>query len=137
MKTLEKSTAEILVDPEVPESDKELYKILIGKTVPKQIYHHIVLFKFMDVSEEEQAECMKACAALENLCGGKEAGIISYKVERNFDTRKSWYFAEMVDFKDVDAFIAFHQNDEHKKFAAKLRALGIGVRVEWAVFDYQ
>ena len=135
MKTLEKNTAEILIDPDVPASDKELYQILIGKSVPNQIYHHIVLFKFTDVSDIEQADCMQACAALETLCGGKDAGILSYKVERNFDSRKSWYFAEMVDFRDSDAFIAFHQHDDHKKFASKLREFG--VRIEWAVFDYQ
>ena len=136
MKTMEKNTEEILADPLVPESDKELYHILISKVILHQVYRHMVLFKFMDVSDAEQSECMEACAALEILCGGKEAGILSYKVERTFDTRKSLYWAEIVEFRDLDAFIQFHQHDEHKKFAARLREFGVGVRVEWAVFDY-
>ena len=137
MKTMEKTAEEILADPLVPESDKELYQILLSKAAPGQLYRHTVLFKFMDVAEAEQATYMEACAALETACGGNEAGILSYRVVRNFDTRKSWYWAEIVEFRDVEAFIQFHQHDEHKKFAAQLRELGVGVRVEWAVFDYQ
>ncbi len=63
MKTMEKNTAEILADPLVPESDKELYQILMSKAVPNQVYRHMLLFKFTDVSEAEQAEYMEACAA--------------------------------------------------------------------------
>jgi Stress responsive A/B Barrel Domain len=134
---MEKSIAEILANPNVPGEDKILYNSLLSKSLPGQVYHHLVLFKFTDVTEEEQKECMQACAALEFLCGGKEAGILSYRVEKNFDTRKSWYWAEIVEFRDLTAFILFHQHTEHKKFAAKLRQFGVGVRVEWAVFDYQ
>ncbi len=126
-----------LVDPLVPESDKELYRSLLAKADPTLPYKHIVLFKFIDVSEEVQLDCMQACRDLETLCGGREAGIVSYKVEKNFDTRKSWLWAEIVEFEDLTAFIKFHQHQAHKNFATKLRELGVGTGIEWAVFDCQ
>jgi len=80
---------------------------------------------------------MQACLDLGSLCGGNEAGILSYRVARNFDTRKDWYYAELVEFRDLIAFVNFHQHQAHKDFATRLRALGVGTHIDWAVFDYQ
>jgi hypothetical protein len=80
------------------------------------VFWHVVLISFHE--EASQAVRQEVCDRYQTLaeeCGGKEAGILLFKVEHNLDLRKGVHLVEIAIFRDNDALQAFRVHPTHKE----------------------
>ncbi len=79
---------------------------------------HVVLISFKPgVSETIKQKVYGLYRTLGEDCGGKEAGIIFWKVDHNLDLRKNVHLVEIAVFEDNSAYQAFKMNPKHKELA--------------------
>lgn len=65
---------------------------------------HSVLITFRpDASQEDRQKAWKLYQTLGQECGGREAGILVWKVDWNLDMRKGVHLVEFVIFTNWDA----------------------------------
>lgn len=77
---------------------------------------HIVLISFRpEASEEIRQEIFDRYQTLAKDCGGNDAGILFWKVDRNADLRKNVHFVEIAVFESWHALQAFGQHPMHKE----------------------
>ena len=101
-----------------------LYDLLRSRAVPTEKFRHLVLFKPLPGTTDEQLdEIIEDFNALYPLTGGAEAGILIATVARNLDDRKGYTLVEYVEFRDVEAFLAWHAHPAHTEFATRMSKL--------------
>jgi hypothetical protein len=94
--------------------------------------HHLVLIKFRTGTPPEViADFHRRYQTLAEECGGKDAGILHFKVEHNLDLRKGVQLVEFAVFRDSEALEAFRTHSAHQRLANDLSATA-----DWQVGDY-
>lgn len=79
---------------------------------------HVVLISFKPgVSEIIKQKVYSLYQTLGEDCGGKEAGIIFWKVEHNLDLRKNVHLVEIAVFENNAAYQSFKTHPRHKELA--------------------
>ncbi len=102
------------------------------KVAAPKVLWHVVLISFRPETPEEVRESVYECyQTLAEKCGGREAGIVSFTVERNLDLRKGIHLVELAVFRDDAAFQAFRAHPEHTKITDVLRDVA-----DWQVGDF-
>jgi hypothetical protein len=92
---------------------------------------HIVLISFRpETTPEQQRHALLDHKALGERCGGKDAGIIFWQVDRNLDQRKNWHLVQLSLFRDDTAFRRFREHPAHAQAVSALRDIA-----DWAVGD--
>ncbi len=77
---------------------------------------HVVLISFKpEASDAVRQEIYKRYQTLDGDCGGKDAGILFWKVGHNLDLRKNVHLVEIAVFEDDAALHAFRLHPKHKE----------------------
>jgi hypothetical protein len=93
---------------------------------------HIVLIAFKpETSEKVQREIFNRYQTLDEDCGGKDAGILSWRVAWNLDMRKGIHLVEVADYVDNAALQAFRVHPKHQELTNILREVA-----DWWVGDF-
>lgn len=93
---------------------------------------HVVLISFkQDSTEEQRQEIYNRYQTLDEDCGGREAGILFWKVGHNLDLRKGVHLLEIALFESNDALQAFRCHPKHKEFTETL----LSKVADWKVAD--
>ena len=83
---------------------------------------HVVLISFKpEASEEARKEVYDRYQTLDEDCGGKEAGILFWRVDHNMDLRKNVHLVEIAIFRDWEARETFRAHPKHKELTVILR----------------
>ena len=94
-------------------------------------FWHIVLISFRDSAPESvRQEIYDRYQALDTDCGGKEAGILFWRVGWNLDQRKKVHLIEIAVFRDDAALQHFRVHPKHQEITDILRAVA-----DWKVGD--
>ena len=92
---------------------------------------HVVLISFQEsVQETSREEVYNRYQTLAVDCGGREAGIIFFKVEKNLDPRKGAHLVEIAVFRDNEALQQFRVHPKHKELTEILCRIA-----DWQVGD--
>lgn len=92
---------------------------------------HVVLISFRPYATPEKREqVLLDYQALGERCGGKDAGILLWQVDRNLDQRKNWHLVELALFSDDAALQRFREHPAHAQATSVLREIA-----DWAVGD--
>ena len=92
---------------------------------------HVVLISFRpDTTPEQQRQVLLDYQGLGDRCGGKDAGILIWQVERNLDQRKNWHLVELALFSDDAALQRFREHPAHAQATSVLREIA-----DWAIGD--
>lgn len=92
---------------------------------------HVVLTSFRpDVPESTKQDIYNRYQTLAEDCGGKEAGIIFWRVDHNLDLRKNVHLVEIAIFRDNAALQSFRQHPKHQEITNILREIA-----DWQVGD--
>lgn len=79
---------------------------------------HVVLISFRPgIPETMKQNVYSLYQTLGEDCGGKEAGIILWKVNWNLDLRKNVHLVEIAVFENDAAYQAFKTHLKHKELA--------------------
>ena len=93
---------------------------------------HIVLISFLETaSAEARQEIYDMYQEIAEKCGGKNAGILYFKVEWNLDLRKGVHLVEVAVFSSNESLQAFRVHPAHAELTNKLRDLA-----DWKVGDF-
>lgn len=96
-----------------------------------KVFYHCVLIKFHEgVDEAQQQDIYDRYQTLNRDCGGHEAGILFWAVDRNIDMRKGYHLMELAIFTDSEAFQAFRAHPKHAAIATDLSKLA-----DWVLGD--
>jgi hypothetical protein len=99
--------------------------------MPKRV-RHVVLISFKaGISQGEKDEIYQMYQTLDTECGGKEAGILEWKVEHNLDLRKGVHLVEVALFADNEALQRFRFHPKHKELTDILSKIA-----DWQVGDF-
>lgn len=94
-------------------------------------FWHVVLISFKpETSEAVKQKVYGLYQALAEDCGGKEAGILFWKVDWNMDLRKNIHLVEIAIFENSDALRAFQTHPKHKELADVVKEVA-----DWKVGD--
>ncbi|QQG42884.1 MAG: Dabb family protein [Candidatus Giovannonibacteria bacterium] len=75
---------------------------------------HVVLISFKEYSTAvKRQEVYDRYQTLDQDCGGKEAGILFWKVDWNLDLRKNFHLVEIGIFESNEAFQAYRKHPKH------------------------
>lgn len=92
---------------------------------------HVVLISFRPAATPQQREQMLTeHQELGDRCGGRDAGILFWRVDRNLDQRKNWHLVEFGVFRDAAALERFRVHPAHVALSHILREIA-----DWAVGD--
>lgn len=92
---------------------------------------HIALISFRpDAPEEIRKEIFDQYQTLAEDCGGRDTGILFWKVAHNLDLRKNVHLVEIAVFKDDAALQAFRGHPKHKELTDVLSKVA-----DWWVGD--
>ena len=94
-------------------------------------YCHAVLISFKPETDEASRETTELL--LQNLgknCGGEQAGILFWKVEKNLDQRKGVHLVELGIFANLSAYELFRVHPNHHSVG---RALSLVA--DWKIGD--
>jgi hypothetical protein len=76
---------------------------------------HTVLISFRDAATDAvRREVHQRYQTLGEDCGGRDAGILFWKVDWNLDQRKNVHLAEFAIFRDDAALQAFRAHPRHR-----------------------
>lgn len=93
---------------------------------------HVVLISFRpEASEEIRREIFDRYQTLAEDCGGNDAGILFWRVDRNADLRKNVCLVEVAIFESWHALQAFRQHSKHQELTDILREVA-----DWWVGDF-
>jgi hypothetical protein len=99
--------------------------------MPDDVLVHVVLVSFKEHVSAERREDMRAKhQSLGERCGGKEAGVLCWRVDWNLDQRKNYHLMEFTIFADAAAFERFKTHPAHVELGAEMRDLA-----DWVVGD--
>ena len=83
---------------------------------------HVMLIAFReDATPEVRQKVYDLYQVMGEDCGGKEAGILFWKVDHNLDLRKGVQLVEIGIFEDAAALERFKNHQKHHEMAASLR----------------
>lgn len=126
-RVLREFTREELVRENVFPNILDMYDLLF----PSPALWHVVLISFRAETPEETRQWIyDRYQTMDVDCGGKEAGVLSWKVERNLDLRKNVHLVEIATFRDDKALQAFRQHPKHKELTDVLSKIA-----DWQVAD--
>lgn len=92
---------------------------------------HVLLISFRDSAPKSvRQEVYDRYQTLDKDCGGKEAGILFWRVDWNLDLRKKVHLVEIAIFKDDAALQRFRIHPKHEELANVLRKVA-----DWQVGD--
>ena len=92
---------------------------------------HVVLIKFKSgASQQEKDAIYERYQTLAADAGGKDAGILFFKVERNLDLRKGVELVQIAIFEDNDAVQRYRFHPAHAALAGDLSKIA-----DWQVGD--
>ena len=92
---------------------------------------HVVLISFRpETPEKGRQEIYNRFQTLAQDCGGKKAGILFWRVDRNLDLRKNVHLVEISVFKDQAALQTFRKHPKHKELTDILSRMA-----DWLVGD--
>ena len=92
---------------------------------------HVVLISFHPNAPKKWCEeVYNRYQTLAADCGGREAGIIFFKVEQNLDLRKGVHLVEIAVFRDNEALQQFRVHPKHKELTDILCKIA-----DWQVGD--
>lgn len=92
---------------------------------------HTVLITFRPASTVDQREHVyRRLQALDEACGGADAGILYWQVGHNLDRRKNVHLVEIARFRDQAAFQAFREHPAHQGVVKLMREIA-----DWVVGD--
>lgn len=124
---LREFTREDLVREGVFPSILDMYDLIF----PPPTLRHVVLISFKEgIPQEVMQDVYNRYQTLADDCGGRDAGILSWAVERNLDLRKGIHLVEIAEFRDNDALQAFRVHPKHKEMTDILREVA-----DWYVGD--
>ena len=85
---------------------------------------HVVLISFRtDVPKSAKDFVFKRYQTLDKDCGGREAGILFWRVGHNIDLRKNVHLVEIAIFKDWKARETFRAHPKHVELTNVLRGV--------------
>ena len=96
----------------------------------KELFHVVLISFLPETSEDQKQSIYDRYQTLAKDCGGKDAGILFWKVEYNLDLRKNVHLVEVAAFSDDSAFQKFRSHPAHKLIAEDLSKLA-----NWQVGD--
>jgi hypothetical protein len=115
--------------------ENSLYQMIRAGVPAGSNQLHMVGFSFpADAPIEEVDALMRECRDLSQVCGGVEAGILSWQVSPNLDPRKGFGWVEVGVFRDAESFIAFHAHSAHNEFSVRVAHFADG-RAKLVVLD--
>ncbi len=83
---------------------------------------HVVLISFrLDATETTKQEVYDRYQTLDKDCGGRDAGILFWRVEHNLDLRKNAHLVEIAIFEDDAALQRFRAHPKHRELTNILR----------------
>lgn len=128
-------TREMLVREGVYPAILNLYDLIFPETpfATKQngALLHVVLISFRECATVEQRQTIyDRYQTLNEDCGGKNAGILYWKVEHNHDLRKNVHLVEIAIFTGNEALQAFRAHPKHVAMGETLRTIA-----DWYVGD--
>jgi quinol monooxygenase YgiN len=92
---------------------------------------HVVFISFRaEATPEQRDQVLADFQDLGERCGGRNAGILFWQVDRNRDQRKNWHLVELVVFRDDTALQRFRAHPAHVRMTSMLREIA-----DWAVGD--
>lgn len=92
---------------------------------------HVVLISFkQETPEPARQKIYEMYQTLDRDCGGKEAGVLFWKVAHNLDLRKGVHLVEVAVYTNNDALQAFRTHPKHTEFTNLLRKVA-----DWQVGD--
>ncbi len=84
---------------------------------------HVVQVSFHDKAPESvRQEAYARYQTLAKDCGGRDTGILFFKVGWNLDTRKDVHLLEVAVFEDSVALQVFRNHPKHKQLSTLLSA---------------
>ncbi len=93
---------------------------------------HVVLISFKeDSTAAERKMVYDLYQTLDQECGGREAGILFWRVDHNLDLRKGVHLVEIAIFESDDALQAFRRHPKHQEFTETL----LSKVADWKVGD--
>lgn len=88
---------------------------------PPEVLHYVVLISFKEGTPESTIQDIyDRYQTLSDDCGGKDTGILFWRVKRNLDLRKNVHLVEIVTFTDNEALQRFRVHPKHKEIANAL-----------------
>ena len=76
--------------------------------------HHIIFISFKsETPESARDEIYTRYQTLAEDCGGENAGILFWSVQKNLDQRKNIHLVEYAMFRDKDALENFKKHPQH------------------------
>jgi hypothetical protein len=77
---------------------------------------HTVLISFRDTTTEAvKRDVYERYQTLDHDCGGRDAGILFWRVDWNLDLRKNVHLVEFAIFRDDAALQAFRAHAKHRE----------------------
>ncbi|MDP3935051.1 MAG: Dabb family protein [Candidatus Giovannonibacteria bacterium] len=102
-----------------------------GKNTGKAALWHIVLISFRQgAPQAARQEIYDRYQTLDEDCGGKEAGILFWKVDWNLDLRKNVHLVERASFESAEALQTFRRHPKHEELTDILSQIA-----DWQVGD--
>jgi hypothetical protein len=99
---------------------------------PPEKLRHIVLISFKNSTPAAvRKDVYDRYQTLAEDCGGKEAGILSWRVAKNMDLRNGVHLVEVARFSDNDALQRFRAHPKHKEITDILCNVA-----DWQVGDF-
>ena len=92
---------------------------------------HVVLISFHPKTNEDVRDTVyDQYQSLAEDCGGQDAGIIYWQVDRNIDLRKNVHLVEIAIFENDDALQRFRNHPKHQSLTNLLSQIA-----DWQVGD--
>lgn len=93
--------------------------------------HHVVLISFKpETPPNKRQEIYDLYQTMDTQCGGREAGILFWKIGYNLDLRKNVHLVEIAIFRDNEALQEFRRHPAHAVLTGMLSQIA-----DWQVGD--
>ena len=95
-------------------NDYTYSKIKTKSRIMKSGLYHTILISFKpDTPQEIQDTILSKYKILGEECGGENAGILFWTVQKNLDKRKNIHLVEFAIFKNQEALDLFKKHEKH------------------------
>ncbi|OGY98976.1 MAG: hypothetical protein A2945_03985 [Candidatus Liptonbacteria bacterium RIFCSPLOWO2_01_FULL_52_25] len=124
---LREFTREDLVRERVFPNVIDMYDLVFP---PANLWHAVLISFKPDTPEEIRRDIYDRYQTMDADCGGKDAGVLFWKVDRNLDPRKNVHLVEIAVFRDMNALQTFRNHPKHKELTNILSKVA-----DWQVGD--
>lgn len=95
--------------------------------------YHIILISFKEITPSEiREEIYNTYQNLDTECGGINAGILFWTVQKNLDQRKNIHLVEFAIFKNQESLNLFKNHPKHVELVDKF----LTKYCDWKVGDF-